>query len=135
MAATWSRDEMTDACRPASTASSRPSKRVYNEKGQIVPASGALLDAAWDAYNALDDQLKALVPNLKDLEAADTVYVVVSAIENLGEITLDSADEIASVRGDYKLLGAVNRPLVGNYDTLNGRHHEAVPAAKGGEHR
>ena len=44
---------------------------------------------------------------------------MVSAIENLGEITLDSADEIASVRGDYKLLGAVNRPLVGNYDTLN----------------
>ena len=112
-------DEMTDAMQASIDGVIAAIKRVYNEKGQIVPASGALLDAAWDAYNALDDQLKALVPNLKDLEAADTVYVVVSAIENLGEITLDSADEIASVRGDYKLLGAVNRPLVGNYDTLN----------------
>ena len=95
-------DEMTDAMQASIDGVIAAIKRVYNEKGQIVPASGALLDAAWDAYNALDDQLKALVPNLKDLEAADTVYVVVSAIDNLGEITLDSADEIASVRGDRK---------------------------------
>ncbi|MHB1452619.1 MAG: hypothetical protein ACYCYM_01515 [Saccharofermentanales bacterium] len=103
---------------------------VYTDDWQIVPASGDRLAEAFDAYNNLEASIKALVSNLNDLYVADEVYNVVSEIDSLGTITLESADEIASIRemykalyksfkGTYKDIDVSYYPLVGNYDKLN----------------
>lgn len=126
-------DEITDEQRAKLESVVAAIINIYNQKGQIDAASGEKIEAAWDLYNKLPADLKALVPDLKQLEKADEVYRVVDAIEHIGTVTLESKDLIENVRakykaligplnnkvGDYSALDTSNRVLVGNYATLN----------------
>ena len=95
--------------------------------------SKALIDAAREAYNALTDAQKALVPNYATLVAAEQVYeqlkaeaeadqkaanVVIDLIDQIGEVTLASEPAINAARTAYNSLTSIQQELVTNYGTL-----------------
>lgn len=77
------------------------------------------IDAARNAYNALTDEQKALVNNYSDLTHAEEVYKhvdeVVKAIDNIGNVTLDSGDEIKAAEEAYDSLSEEEKSLIPDY--------------------
>ena len=94
--------------------------------GEITPGSGEALDAARTAYNALPENVRTLVDNFSMLEDAETsfqdataaVTEVKDAIDNLGEITVDSREAIDSAWDLYNALPETSREYVDNLSVL-----------------
>lgn len=98
--------------------------------GEISLESGDAILAARDAYDALDENAKALVTNLSTLEAAERAYAQLIAAEGasvqqveeliaaIGEVTLDREDAILRARKGYDALDETAQKKVSNYDLL-----------------
>ena len=103
---------------------------AINAIGSVSLASGDAIERAREAYDALTDDQKALVPQdaLDALVAAESAYAqavadreaqnraaadsVVEAIAAIGDVTLDSAGAIAEARAAYDALTDDQRALV-----------------------
>lgn len=92
--------------------------------GQLNYDSLPLIDLARAAYDALDDELKALVGNYAALEEAEAGYKQLlassaeQAIASIGELTFDSTPFINNARTVYDALDEEIKTLVSNYDLL-----------------
>lgn len=77
------------------------------------------IDAARNAYEALNDEQKALVNNYSDLTHAEEVYKhvdeVVKAIDNIGNVSLDSGDKIKTAEEAYDSLSEEEKSLIPDY--------------------
>lgn len=94
--------------------------------GEITPGSGPELDEARIAYDALPENVRALVNNYGLLEDAEASYqeatsaVTASedAISGLGEITADSRDAMDAAWDLYNALPESSREYVENFSDL-----------------
>ena len=83
----------------------------------------AKIDAARAAYDALTAEQKASIENYTTLTNAEEVYKhvddVAIAIDNIGDVTLDSGDDIKTATEAYDALTEEEKVLISNYhDTL-----------------
>lgn len=101
--------------------------------GEVSADSGAAIDAAHRAYDALSAEQKSRVTNYDVLLAAEEAYAdciktaedeaAADAVERLIEaigtpVTLDSESSITTARKAYDALNATQKTLVGNYTVL-----------------
>ena len=101
--------------------------------GEVSADSGAAIDAARRAYDALSAEQKSRVTNYDVLLAAEEAYAdciktaedeaAADAVERLIEaigtpVTLDSESSITTARKAYDALNATQKTLVGNYTVL-----------------
>ena len=96
---------------------------AYNDesKGKIAQAR--------TSYQALNEVMASMVSNYETLTNAEARYAelelnnnnasqVVSAIDSIGDVTLDSKAKIDEVRLSYESLTDYEKTLVSNYETL-----------------
>ncbi|MBR2669614.1 MAG: leucine-rich repeat protein, partial [Solobacterium sp.] len=92
--------------------------------GEVSLDSDDQIGSARNAYNALTEEQKELVTNYQTLlDAEETlsqlqVDHVISMIDSIGEVTLDSEDNITTVRGAYERLTDDQKALITNYSLL-----------------
>ena len=99
---------------------------LIDDIGEITPGSGAVLDEARVAYDALPENVRAFVSNYGQLEDAEASYqeatsavtAVEDAIDGLGEITVDSRDDMDAAWDLYNALPESSREYVENYSEL-----------------
>ena len=87
--------------------------------GTIGPGSRGAVEAARTGYDALTAPLQTLVTNYETLTLAETVLPVVEAFGKLGNVTLESADDIEKAEELYATLTDEEKLLVSNYDTFS----------------
>ena len=98
-------------------------KSLIDAIGEVTyPASGNKINDARSAYDALtNDEQRARVTNYATLTSAETAYeelkvnganAVSNMINNLGEITLDSEDEVITARSAYDALTKEQKELI-----------------------
>ena len=104
--------------------------------GEVTLESEEDIKAARAAYDALTEEQKALVSNLDALTAAESKLAelkaaadkaaadkaaadaVAAKIEDIGEVTLETEEDIKAARAAYDALTEEQKPLVSNLDTL-----------------
>ncbi len=99
---------------------------LIDDIGEITPGSGAVLDGARVAYDALPENVRAFVSNYGQLEDAEASYqeatsavtAVEDAIDGLGEITVDSRDDMDAAWDLYNALPESSREYVENFSEL-----------------
>ena len=100
-----------------------------NAIGEVTLESGAAIEAAEAAYNALTDDQKALVNNYDVLTNARSTYeklvadraaadAVIEKINAIGEVTLESGAAIEAAEAAYNELTDDQKALVNNYEIL-----------------
>ena len=114
-------------------AAAAPVIAKINSIGKVTVNSGALIEAAEAAYDALTESQKALVTNYDVLAAARAAYnelvqaaqgdreaaqAVMDKISAIGAVTLESEGAIAQARSAYDALTAAQKALVTNYAVL-----------------
>ena len=93
--------------------------------GEVTLESEAAIEAAEEAYEALNAAQKALVGNKATLDAARATYNQLAAeavevlIAAIGEVTLDSLAAIEAAEAAYEALNAAQKALVENKATLD----------------
>ena len=102
--------------------------------GAVTAESGAQIEAAEAAVEALNDKQRDKLPNLTVLEEAQTEYETVleqqaetaacvkdaeTAIDAIGDVTLDSLDAIRAARAAYDAVGPEAQEQVANRETLS----------------
>ena len=108
-------------------------EKLINEiKTPVTEESRESIEAARKAYDALDDFQKKMVGNYDVLEAAEAALAVLDAtdedivtaeavkklIDDIGEVTIEKAEQIAKARAAYNKLTDLQKLLVDNYNTL-----------------
>ena len=100
-------------------------KALINAIGEVTYTDEckAKIDAARAAYDALTAEQKASIENYTTLTNAEEVYKhvddVAKAIDNIGNVTLDSGDDIKTATEAYNALTEEEKALISNYhDTL-----------------
>ena len=103
-------------------------KELIDAIGEVTLDSGDAIDAARAAYDKLPDAKKALVDNYEKLTAAEEAYTALvdataakavdDLIDAIGEVTLESGDEIKAARAAYDALTDTQKELVKNYEEL-----------------
>ena len=114
--------------------------------GDVTLESAAAIEAAETAYAALTEAEKADVSNAAKLTAARAAYDklvadsatagnVIAAIDEIGEVTLDSESKIAAAEALYAALSDDQKALVTNYDKLTAARakYDALKADKDAE--
>ena len=99
---------------------------LIDDIGEITPGSGAVLDEARVAYDALPENVRTFVSNYGQLEDAEASYqeatsavtAVEDAIDGLGEITVDSRDDMDAAWDLYNALPESSREYVENFSEL-----------------
>ena len=92
--------------------------------GTITIESSDSIEAAKEAYDKLSDELKARVTNADVLTEADAVYTAtliqdcIDKIDAIGEVTLDSEDQINTASETYNNLPEDLKSEVSNYSEL-----------------
>ena len=117
-----------------------------NAIGNVTLDSAAAIKEAEDAYNALTDAEKADVSNAGTLTAARAAYdklvkdnatadKVIAAINEIGEVTLESESKIVAAEALYAELSNDQKTLVTNYETLTAARakYDALKADKDAE--
>ena len=112
-------------------------KTAINSIGDVLytEESKGKIDAARASYDGLYDRYKTLVTNYETLTNAEAKYAslktddekakaVISAIDSIGEITLDSRDKLNEVRNSYNALTDSQKSLVTNYEALENAENE-----------
>ena len=91
--------------------------------------------AARTQYESLSNSFKDLVTNYNKLSAAEARYNelendnnlannVITKINEIGEVTLESSEKIGNVRNAYNSLTENQKALVSNYETLTNAEEE-----------
>lgn len=117
-----------------------------NAIGNVTLDSAAAIKEAEDAYNALTAAEKADVSNAAKLTAARAAYdklvkdnatadKVIAAINEIGEVTLESESKIVAAEALYAELSNDQKTLVTNYETLTAARakYDALKADKDAE--
>ena len=117
-----------------------------NAIGNVTLDSAAAIKEAEDAYNALTAAEKADVSNAGTLTAARAAYdklvkdnatadKVIAAINEIGEVTLESESKIVAAEALYAELSDDQKTLVTNYETLTAARakYDALKADKDAE--
>ena len=101
---------------------------LIGQIGEVTLDSADVIAAARDAVNAAPDEVRSLLTGLDTLTDAEQVYGVLrnqaladdvtGAIDQLGKVTLDSAEAIQAIREQYDRLPSEVRDLIGNYEVL-----------------
>lgn len=114
-------------------AAAQPVIDLINAIGTVTLNSGARIEAAEDAYALLTESQQALVTNYQTLLDARAAYdalvaqaagdqeaaqAVIDLIAAIGDVTLESEDEILAAREAYNKLTAAQQALVSNYAVL-----------------
>ena len=102
-------------------------KTAINKIGTVSLESGELIQNAEERYAALSDSQKEKISNSEELFAARTEYdslVVEDLIDQIGTVSLDSADAIVAAEEQYDALSGDAKNLVDNYRTLTDARKE-----------
>lgn len=114
-------------------AAAQPVIDLINAIGTVTLNSGARIEAAEAAYAQLTESQQALVTNYQTLVAARETYnalvaesegnqqaaqAVIDLIAAIGDVTLESEDEILAAREAYNKLTPAQQALVTNYAVL-----------------
>ena len=92
--------------------------------GTVTVDSKEAIETAEEAYDALSESQKKMVSNSDTLTQARSDYEAVlvqnciDEIDAIGEVTLDSLDQIALASDTYEALSEENKLQVTNYDDL-----------------
>ena len=112
----------------------RQAEEAIDAIGNVTAESGAQIEAAEAAVEALNDKQRDKLPNLTVLEEAQTEYETVleeqaeteacvqeaeNAIDAIGSVTLDSGDAIRAARAAYDAVPEEAREQVTNRETLS----------------
>lgn len=108
---------------------------IIDSIGTVSAESGAVIQAAREAYDALNDNQKGYVTKLSALEAAEAAYAEILAdqaaakavddrIAAIGEVTEESEADIEAARGAYNALTDAQKAYVTKLNAL-----EAAEAA------
>ena len=112
----------------------RQAEEAIDAIGAVTAESGAQIEAAEAAVEALNDKQRDKLPNLTVLEEAQTEYETVleqqaetaacvkdaeTAIDAIGDVTLDSLDAIRAARAAYDAVGPEAQEQVANRETLS----------------
>ena len=98
--------------------------RFINDIGEVTLDSESKINSAQKRYDDLDDELKSEVTNYNVLEEAKSKYSqlradnVMSLIDAIGTVTINSKDAIEAAEKAYKDLSIKEKDLVTNYLTL-----------------
>lgn len=114
-------------------AAAQPVIDLINAIGTVTLNSGARIEAAEEAYALLTESQQALVTNYQTLLDAREAYdalvaqaagdqevaqAVIDLIAAIGDVTLESEDEILAAREAYNKLTPAQQALVNNYAVL-----------------
>lgn len=112
----------------------RQAEEAIDAIGNVTAESGAQIEAAEAAVEALNDKQRDKLPNLTVLEEAQTEYETVleeqavteacvqeaeNAIDAIGSVTLDSGEAIRAARAAYEAVLEEAREQVTNWETLS----------------
>lgn len=112
----------------------RQAEEAIDAIGAVTAESGAQIEAAEAAVEALNDKQRGKLPNLTVLEEAQTEYETVleqqaettacvkdaeTAIDAIGDVTLDSLDAIRAARAAYDAVDPEAQEQVANRETLS----------------
>ena len=112
----------------------RQAEEAIDAIGAVTAESGAQIEAAEAAVEALNDKQRDKLPNLTVLEEAQTEYETVleqqaetvacvkdaeTAIDAIGDVTLDSLDAIRAARAAYDAVDPEAQEQVANRETLS----------------
>ena len=112
----------------------RQAEEAIDAIGAVTAESGAQIEAAEAAVEALNDKQRDKLPNLTVLEEAQTEYETVleqqaettacvkdaeTAIDAIGDVTLDSLDAIRDARAAYDAVDPEAQEQVANRETLS----------------
>lgn len=95
-----------------------------NAIGKVTLDSEDRISSTRKAYDALNDDEKALVTNFDALQTAESQLMdlhatnVIDSINIIGEVTLASEESIENARKAYNALKAAEKELVTNIDVL-----------------
>ena len=108
---------------------------AINAIGEVTLSSEQSIDAAKNAYDELNDNQRQKVDNIETLTSAESKLAelkedkaredkakadeVTSAIDAIGDVTLDKEDQVAQARSSYDALSSDQKQLVSNYQTLS----------------
>ena len=111
----------------------RQAEEAIDAIGDVTAQSGAQIEAAEAAVEALNDRQRDRLPNLAVLQEAQTEYESVleqeaetaanvqqaeEAIDAIGDVTLDSADAIRAARAACDAVAPEDQAQITNRDTL-----------------
>ena len=93
---------------------------LIEEIGKVKLESYSKIEKARKAYNKLTDNQKSFVTKLSTLEKAEkeAVEQVEELIDDIGEVDLDSAEDIAKAKKAYNWLPSYLQEKVDNYKKL-----------------
>ena len=94
--------------------------KLISEIGKVKLESYSKIEKARKAYNKLTDNQKEFVTKLSTLEKAEkeAVEQVEKLIDDIGDVDLDSAEDIAKAKKAYNWLPAYLQEKVDNYKTM-----------------
>ena len=108
---------------------------AINAIGEVTLSSEQSIDTAKNAYDELSDNQRQKVDNYETLTSAESKLAelkedkaredkskadeVISAIDAIGEATLDKKDQISQARSSYDALSPDQKQLVSNYQALS----------------
>ena len=92
--------------------------------GDVTLESGEVIEAARTAYDALKPRQQEKVENYAVLTDAEAVFRTESAIDAIGEVTIDSGDAIEEARNAYDALTPEQREAVISFDILTTAEEE-----------
>ncbi len=96
--------------------------KAIDDIGVITADSGEAIEAAESSYDSLTHSQQLLVGNYYLLQDAKTIFGVISAVKNIGRVTLDSLSEISAVESMYNALTEEQKLRVVNREELSLAH-------------
>lgn len=92
--------------------------------GEVTIESGEAIESARTAYDALKPKQQEKVENIAVLTDAEAVYKAESAIDAIGEVTIDSGDAVEEARNLYAALTPEQQEKVKSADVLTTAEEE-----------
>lgn len=105
-------------------------EKIISEIGTITLDSETKIQTAQKAYSAADSDVKELVSNYELLESAINTFrelkasTVITLIDSIGNVTIDSESLIAEAREAYNKLDRETKALVENEEILTSAEEE-----------
>lgn len=91
---------------------------LIEDIGKVSENSGTKIEVAQKSYKELTNSQQNLVSNADTLKDATKIYGVLSEINNIGDISLESLSIISSAESAYSSLNSSQKELITNYKVL-----------------